>query len=122
MQKLVDLLTSLNFAKTELSNRLIASQESLNEFTAVGDSLITVLVFGPGEKRGTHTHPEIRLTFIRSGKMRFTLDGTTLEVGTGDFISTLPDVPHSLEVISSEPLHLVELVIPPPDGGHERES
>jgi quercetin dioxygenase-like cupin family protein len=52
-----------------------------------------------------------RLTFVRSGKVAFTLEDKTMEVGAGDFISILPDVPHSFEVISEEPLRLVELVI-----------
>jgi quercetin dioxygenase-like cupin family protein len=109
-----DLLISLHFAETELANRLITSQESLSEFTAIGDSLVAIVVFGPGEKRGIHTHPEIRLTFVRSGRMRSTVEEATTEVGAGDLIYILPDVPHSFEVISDEPLRIVELVIPLP--------
>jgi len=115
MNSLIDLLESLGFTEAELSNRLVTLQEDISEFTALGscNALITILGFKPGEIRETHTHDEIRVTFVRSGKMKFTLDGKTVEVGAGDFISTLPHVPHGCEIISEEPLRIVELVLFP---------
>ena len=115
MEKLISLLRSLGFTEAELSNRLITPQEDINELTALGNCnvLVTILGFKPGDVRDTHTHDEIRLTLVRSGKMGLTLEGKTIEVGAGGFVSTHPHVPHKLEVIGDEPLRIIELVIQP---------
>ena len=113
MKKVIDLLKSLNFDGTDLTNRIIVSTEALNEFTDMGgNGLITVLEFPPRQVRKTHTHDELRLTFVRSGKMKFTSENETMKLKAGDFIITLPHTPHSLEVIGKKPLRIVELVIP----------
>jgi mannose-6-phosphate isomerase-like protein (cupin superfamily) len=115
MNKLIETLKSLGFVETTLSTRLLTPGEDVNELTFLGHckTLITVLGFKPGEVRDTHTHEEIRLTFVRSGKMKLVVEDQILEVGMGGVVSMLPHVPHRLEVVGKEPLRLVELVITP---------
>lgn len=115
MRKLIDQLKSLGFAETDLANHLVTSRETGFAYTDLGacNILVTVLEFGPGDVRETHTHPEVRVTFVRSGKMVFVSDGQAMELETGDVVFTLPQVPHSLEVIGDEPLRVMEVVIQP---------
>ena len=105
----------MGFAETELSNRLITSREGGFAYTNLGqcDVLLTVLEFMPGDVRETHTHPEIRITLVRSGKMVFVSEGHPVEVASGDLVFTLPKVPHSCEVVSGDPLRIMELVVQP---------
>lgn len=103
------------FTETTLSNRFITSQEDLSESIDLGNDngQVFFLSFPPGTIRNTHTHEEIRLTVVRSGKMMLTVEEMEIELGAGDFVSTLPNVPHRLEVVGKEPLRLMEFVIPP---------
>ena len=121
MGKLIDQLKSLGFTETEVANHLVTSQERSSAYTDLGacDILATVLEFGPGDVREMHTHPEIRVTFVRSGKMVFVSDGQPMELETGDVVFTLPQVPHSCEVVGDEPLRIMEMVIRPLPGAEQ---
>ncbi|WP_101297660.1 cupin domain-containing protein [Halegenticoccus soli] len=75
-----------------------------------------------GEARGDHTHEETHVVFVRSGRMRWGVDGEIRETGPGDTIVTPGGVPHSYEVLGGEPARVVCLVAPPEAGsepGHE---
>jgi quercetin dioxygenase-like cupin family protein len=106
-------LTLEDFKQTLLTNRVISAQDTAIEWIPLGSLDVKVYVFHypVGQVKETHTHQETRLTFIRSGRIQFTLEGETTEVGPGGFIACHPNVPHSLRVIGNEPLHLVELVL-----------
>jgi mannose-6-phosphate isomerase-like protein (cupin superfamily) len=101
------------FKEVEVTNRLISAQEDISEVMDLlhCDIQVFFLGFKPGDVRPTHTHDEIRLTFVRSGRMRLSFGGQRVEANAGDLVSLLPKVPHSLEAIGDEPLHLVEIVI-----------
>ena len=62
--------------------------------------------------RKTHTHEEIRIKIVRSGNMKVTNDDHEMELGPGDFVSTLPNAPHCLEALGEESLRLIEFVFP----------
>ena len=115
MRELIGQLKALGFAETDLANLLVTSQETGLAYTDLGACtiLVTVLEFGAGDIRKRHTHPEVRVTFVRSGKMVFVSDGHHMELETGDVVFTLPQVPHSLEVIGDGPLRIMEVVIQP---------
>lgn len=101
------------FTESVLTNRLITSQEELHESIDLGQhGQIFFLSFPPEMVRDTHTHEEIRVTIVRSGKMKLTNEGLEMELGPGDFVSTLPNAPHRLEVLGEESLRLIELVLP----------
>ena len=104
-----------NFTELELLSRFVDREEDVSEFTTIESCSLQIflLSYKPGLVKETHTHEEVRLTFIRTGKTMFTLDDKTIQVDAGDFITILPNVPHSFKVISEEPLRIVELVVVP---------
>ena len=85
----------------------------MSEFTNIGDCQVQLFFLGfpPGEVRPTHTHEELRLTFVRSGKMKLVVEDKISELKEGDYVSLMPQAPHSIEVISETPLLLLELVV-----------
>ena len=110
------------FKEIEVTNQLINAKEDISEVMGLlhCDAQVFFLSFRPGDVRPTHTHDEVRLTFVRSGKMHFSFEGQVVWANAGDLVSLLPKVPHSLEVIGDEPLHLVEIVISPMDEEDQR--
>ena len=106
-------ITLDDFKEISLANRIIAAQDSSIEIIPLGYCDIKAYIFHypAGQVKETHSHEEIRLTFIRSGRVEFAVEGKMTEVSQGDFITCHPNVPHSLKVVGDEPLHLIELVI-----------
>ncbi len=104
------------FNQSAFANRFIGNQEKLNEGIDIPDCCdqIFLLTFNPGDKRPMHSHEEIRLTFVRSGRMMLTFEHSVQEMGQGDFFSSFPNMLHSLEVLGDQPLNLLEIIIPNP--------
>ena len=48
-----------------------------------------------------HSHPNQQITWVMSGKWRFTLEGRTVEVGAGEMISIPADTPHGAEALET---------------------
>jgi quercetin dioxygenase-like cupin family protein len=64
--------------------------------------LMTVEVrFETGAAGAVHTHPHLQNTYVVSGRFRFTVGGVTVEVGAGDTIAFLEDVPHGTECLEA---------------------
>ena len=104
------------FKQSIFANRVIGNQERLNEGIDLPEcgGQIFLLSFNPGEIRPMHSHDEIRLTFVRSGRMKLTFEHSVQEMGPGDFFSSFPKVSHSIEVLGDQPLNLIEIIIPNP--------
>jgi quercetin dioxygenase-like cupin family protein len=62
-----------------------------------------------GQVKEMHVHdpPQDHIITIRSGRMRWTVDGEALDAGPGDVIVTPAGTPHSYEVLGSEPARVV---------------
>jgi len=62
-----------------------------------------------GQVKEMHVHdpPQDHVITIRSGRMRWTVDGETLDAGPGDVIVTPAATPHSYEVLGDEPARVV---------------
>ena len=58
-----------------------------------------------------HSHPNQQITWVMSGKWRFTLEGRTVEVGAGEMISIPADTPHGAEAL--ETLVAYDIFTPP---------
>jgi quercetin dioxygenase-like cupin family protein len=106
-------ITIPGFNEIELSNCIISSLEDLNENIPIENTGIQVffLSFKPGEVHPLHTHPEIRLTVVRAGKVTFEMEGHSKELDPGDIVCAHPNVPHSIAVVGNETLRLVEIVV-----------
>ena len=56
--------------------------------------MIVEVNFEAGGEGSVHTHPHSQNTYVRSGRFRFNVDGEYVEVGPGDTLAFLPNVPH----------------------------
>jgi len=111
-ENLYDLLKSLGFVKRDLTNRIIRCLDTSNEFIYINqDILFTTISYPPHENRGEHTHKELRITCVRSGRGILTFNNRKIKLSPGDISLLLPNVPHSLEVIGDSNLIISELVI-----------
>jgi quercetin dioxygenase-like cupin family protein len=62
-----------------------------------------------GQVKEMHVHdpPQDHVITIRSGHMRWTVEGETLDAGPGDVIVTPAGTAHSYEVLGDEPARVV---------------
>jgi mannose-6-phosphate isomerase-like protein (cupin superfamily) len=62
-----------------------------------------------GQVKEVHVHepPQDHVIVIRSGRMRWTVAGESLDAGPGDVIVTPAGVGHSYEVLGDEPAKVV---------------
>ena len=62
-----------------------------------------------GQVKEMHTHdpPQDHVITIRSGRMRWTVDGESFDAGPGDVIVTPAGTPHSYEVLGGEAARVV---------------
>ena len=84
---------------------------------------IHVVEHPPDESREPHTHDEAHIVFMRTGRMRWGVDGEKRETEPGDMIVTPGGVPHSYEVLGDEPSRIICVTAPPEmdsDPGHEQ--
>jgi quercetin dioxygenase-like cupin family protein len=52
----------------------------------------------------THHHFNEQVTMVKTGKVRFMLDGQPVEMQPGDVLRVPPDVPHGLEALEDSTL------------------
>ncbi len=62
--------------------------------------MIVEVTFEAGAVGAEHTHPHEQVTYIASGKFRFTNDGEAREVSAGDTIRFAPGAPHGTVCLS----------------------
>jgi mannose-6-phosphate isomerase-like protein (cupin superfamily) len=69
----------------------------------------------PGQVKETHVHdpPQDHVIVIRSGRMRWTVEGESLDAEAGDVIVTPAGTAHSYEVLGDEPARVVCIDSPP---------
>ena len=60
---------------------------------------VGVLRYKAGEGANTHSHPHEQIIIVLEGRLQFTLDGETEELGPGQAVHIPPDVPHSVRMI-----------------------
>ncbi len=66
----------------------------------------------PGERADLHTHDVNHILVMRSGRMRWTVDGESLETGAGDVVVAPAGVEHGFEVLGDEDVKLLCIEAP----------
>jgi quercetin dioxygenase-like cupin family protein len=54
-----------------------------------------------GSQLPIHSHPQEQITHVLSGRIRFTVDGQTREVGAGDSLYLASNAPHGAETVEA---------------------
>ena len=66
--------------------------------------MMVVLDFNDGPTKAPdppHAHPHEQITYLVSGEVMFFLDGEATRMRPGDLVTVPPDVPHSVQLLSS---------------------
>lgn len=102
-----------DFKPTEVTNRLIETKEESVELIDIPgyNTIVATFYYQIGQVGEGHCHKQPRIVFIRSGRIRVTIDENTFEVTPGDFFFLLPETSHSFEVIGEKAPKLVEVIL-----------
>ena len=103
----------------EYTNRdtatLIITPETPNEWIMLPGVAVYVNDHQPGEVEELHTHDEDHILVMRSGRMRWTVEGETIDAGAGDVIVSPAGTQHGFEVLGDEPVKLLCIESPNPE-------
>ncbi len=94
------------------SEWVIMSEGAKRRILADGDKLMLLQVmFESGAKVGLHQHVHEQVTYIVSGRVQFTIGDEVREVGAGESVLLLSNVPHAVTAL--EPTVLTDSFSPP---------
>lgn len=103
----------------EYTNRDTATRfitpDTPNEWIMLPSVAVYVNDHQPGETVEFHTHDEDHILVMRSGRMRWTVEGQTLDAGAGDVIVVPAGTDHSFEVLGDQPAKLLCVESPNPE-------
>lgn len=63
--------------------------------------MVCEITLEQGSAIAVHAHPHEQITYIISGRCRYTVGAETKEVGTGDSVLIPGNVPHSIAVLET---------------------
>ena len=72
--------------------------------------MICEITLEQGSVIAAHAHPHEQITYIISGKCRYTVGEETKEVGTGDSVLIPGNVPHSIVIL--ETMKVIDVFTP----------
>ena len=99
----------------------IVTPDSADESMLFPHVAVYVHTHHPGEQADAHTHAEDHVLVMRSGTMRWSVEGQTVDATAGTVIVAPAGVPHSFEVIGDEPVNLLCIESPNPELDPTRE-
>ena len=88
------------YRTAENATRFI-TPDTPNEWVMLPAMAVYVNDHEPGDAAGLHTHEEDHVLVMRAGRMRWTVDGQTVEAGPGDVILAPAGTEHGFEVIGT---------------------
>ena len=77
----------------------IVTPDTPNEAIMFPSMAVYVHAHEPGERADLHTHAENHVLVMRSGKMRWTVDGQTIDAEAGTVIVAPAGTDHGFEVL-----------------------
>jgi len=100
-----------DFTSSQISNTIIGTCDRPASIIFSDEYLTAIALFDfmPGIIVGMHSHDELCITFLQTGKLKFSLNGNEVIINQGEIIVILPHTPHSLEVISDTPARIGEI-------------
>lgn len=104
----------VDYTDRETASRIIAP-DSPNEWIMLPGAAVYVNDHEPGEVAELHTHDEDHVLVMRAGRMRWTVDGQTVDTTAGDVIIAPAGTEHAFEVLGDEPVKLLCVESPNPE-------
>ncbi len=93
----------------------IVTPDTPNEAIMFPSMAVYVHAHEPGERADLHTHAENHVLVMRSGKMRWTVDGQTIDAEAGTVIVAPAGTDHGFEVLGDETVKLLCIESPNPE-------
>lgn len=102
-----------DFISSQISNTIIGicDRPASLIFSNENLTVIALLDFMPGTIIEKHSHEELCITFLQTGKLKFSFERCEVIISQGEIIIILPHASHSLEVISDTPARIGEIKI-----------
>ena len=86
--------------------------EGVDRQMVVGERLMMCrLTLQPHVETPVHSHPHEQMTIVERGRVRFTIDGESRVVVTGDVLHFLPNVTHGATMLDEEVV-LIDIFTP----------
>lgn len=63
--------------------------------------MVCEITLEAGSRIASHAHPHEQITYVISGKCRYTVGDATAEVAAGDSVLIPGNVPHSIQVLET---------------------
>jgi quercetin dioxygenase-like cupin family protein len=104
----------VDYTNRDTATRVI-TPDTPNEWIMLPGAAVYVNDHEPGESADLHTHDEDHILVMRSGRMRWTIDGETVETKAGDVILAPSGVEHAFEVLGDETAKLLCVESPNPE-------
>ncbi|HKJ56361.1 MAG TPA: cupin domain-containing protein [Nitriliruptoraceae bacterium] len=93
----------------------IITPETPNEWIMLPTAAVYVNDHPPGDAADLHTHDEDHVLVMRAGRMRWTVDGDTVDTKAGDVILAPAGTQHGFEVLGDETVKLLCIETPNPE-------
>lgn len=104
----------VEYTNRDSATRVI-TPETPNEWIMLSGVAVYLNDHAPGESAELHTHEEDHILVMRSGRMRWTVEGETVETGAGDVVVVPSGIDHAFEVLGDEPVKLLCIESPNPE-------
>lgn len=104
----------VEYTNRDTATRVI-TPDTAEEWIMLPSVAVYVTNHPPGDSAALHTHEEDHILVMRSGRMRWTVDGETVEAEAGDVILAPSGIEHSFEVLGDEPVKLLCVESPNPE-------
>lgn len=104
----------VEYTNRDTATRVI-TPDTPNEWIMLPSVAVYLNDHQPGETADLHTHEEDHILVMRSGRMRWTVDGQTVEAKAGDVILAPSGIEHAFEVLGDEPVKLLCIESPNPE-------
>lgn len=104
----------VEYTNRDTATRVI-TPETPNEWIMLPGVAVYVNDHEPGEVQELHTHEQDHVLVMRAGRMRWTVDGETVDTGAGDVILAPAGTEHAFEVIGDETVKLLCIESPNPE-------
>jgi quercetin dioxygenase-like cupin family protein len=93
----------------------IITADTPNEAIMLPTMAVYVHSHEPGERADLHTHDEHHVLVMRSGRMRWTVEGQRVDAGAGDVIVVPAGIQHGFEVLGDDAVKLLCIETPNPE-------
>lgn len=104
----------VEYTNRDSATRVI-TPETPNEWIMLSGVAVYLNDHAPGESAELHTHEEDHILVMRSGRMRWTVEGETVDTGAGDVVVVPSGIDHAFEVLGDEPVKLLCIESPNPE-------